>query len=185
MIPFPNISPEIFSFTLGGFEVALRWYALSYIAGFFCAFYIIRYFLKRESLWRFRTAPMDIDQIDSFITFLILGVIIGGRLGYVLFYNFPFYLENPFDIIRVWDGGMAFHGGFLGVVLAVYGFCKFNGIPLLSGADLIALSTPPGLMFGRIANFVNAGCRPMTCHLGCISRSSSANGVVGYLSIPA
>lgn len=156
MIPFPNISPEIFSVTIGGFEFALRWYAVSYIAGFILAVCIMRYFLKRNYLWKYRIAPMDIEQVDSFITYLILGVIIGGRLGYVLFYNFAFYLENPINILRVWDGGMAFHGGFLGVVLVVYGFCRFNGIPLLSGADLIAISTPPGLMLGRIANFVNA-----------------------------
>ena len=88
MIQFPNISPVIFSIAIGEFEFALRWYALSYIAGFIFAVYIMRFFLKREYLWKFRTAPMDIEQVDSFITYLILGVIIGGRLGYVLFYNF-------------------------------------------------------------------------------------------------
>ena len=142
MVPFPNISPEIFSFTVGGFEVALRWYALSYVVGFILALTVIRFFLKRESLWRYRTAPMDIEQADSFLTYLILGVIIGGRLGYVFFYNPKFYMENPEAILRVWDGGMAFHGGFIGVVIAVFGFCKYNGIPILSAADLIAISTP-------------------------------------------
>ena len=156
MVQFPNISPEIFSFSIGEFEFALRWYALSYIAGFIIAVYIMRFFLKRDYLWKYETAPMDIEQVDAFMTYLILGVIIGGRLGYVLFYNFAFYIENPLHIVRVWDGGMAFHGGFLGVVIAVYGFCRFNGIPLLSGSDLIAISTPPGLMLGRIANFINA-----------------------------
>ncbi len=156
MIPFPNISPEIFSFTVGDFEFALRWYAVSYILGFATAIYIMRFFLKRDYLWKFRTSPFEIDQVDSLITYLILGVIVGGRIGYVLFYNFEFYVNNPIDVIRVWDGGMSFHGGFLGVVFAVYGFCKFNGIPLLSAADLIAVSTPPGLFFGRLANFINA-----------------------------
>ena len=116
----------------------------------------MRFFLKRDHLWKFRTAPFDLDQVDSLITYLILGVIFGGRAGYVFFYNFQFYLENPVDILRVWDGGMSFHGGFLGVVIAAYFFCKFNGVPILSGADLIAISTPPGLFLGRVANFINA-----------------------------
>jgi len=123
MIPFPNISPEIFSFSIGGFELALRWYAISYILGFILAVIIMRFFLKRDHLWKFRTAPFDLDQVDSLITYLILGVIVGGRVGYVLFYNFQFYLENPVEILRVWDGGMSFHGIFLGVVIAGYFFC--------------------------------------------------------------
>jgi len=156
MIQFPNISPEIFSITFQGFEFSLRWYAVSYIAGFIAAIYVMRFFLKRDYLWRYRTAPMEVEQIDSFITYLILGVIIGGRVGYVLFYNLPFFLDNPVSIVRIWEGGMSFHGGFLGVVIAVYCFCKFNGIPVLSGSDLVAIASPPGLMFGRIANFINA-----------------------------
>ena len=157
---------------------------MAYIAGFIAAVYLMRFFLKRESLWRHRTAPMDIEQVDSFITYLILGVIVGGRLGYVLFYNFQFYIENPSDIIRVWDGGMAFHGGFLGVVIEVYGYCKFNGIPLLSCADLIAISTPPGLFFGRVANFINAELwgKPTDFTLGVIfpgARAQDCPGVLG------
>jgi phosphatidylglycerol:prolipoprotein diacylglycerol transferase len=107
-------------------------------------------------MWKFNTPPMEISQVDSFITVLILGVILGGRLGYVLFYNYDFYLQNPVDILKVWEGGMSFHGGFLGVVIAVLLYCRFNGIPVLSGGDLIAVATPPGLMFGRISNFINA-----------------------------
>lgn len=156
MIQFPNIAPEIFSITIYGFELSLRWYAVAYIVGFIVAIYLMRFFLKREYLWRYGIAPIEVEQVDSLITYLILGVIIGGRLGYVLFYNFTFFVDNPASIVRVWEGGMSFHGGFLGVVIAVYSFCKFNGVPLLSGADLIALATPPGLMFGRIANFINA-----------------------------
>ncbi len=155
MIPFPNVSPEIFSFSIAGFEVALRWYALSYIAGFVCAIYLMKYFTRRQHLWRFGTPPFELEQIDLIFTHLILGVIIGGRIGYVVFYNFDFYLNNPFDILKVWDGGMSFHGGFLGVVIAVFVFCKHNGIPVLSGADMVALASPPGLLFGRLANFIN------------------------------
>ena len=112
-------------------------------------------FIRREHLWDYGSAPMEVEQADTFLTYLILGVIVGGRLGYVLFYNFDYYLINPVDIIKVWDGGMAFHGGFLGVVFAVFFYCRHNGIRIWSGADLIALSTPPGLLFGRLANFIN------------------------------
>ncbi len=184
MIPFPNISPEIFSFNIGGFEVALRWYALSYILGFVLALYIMKYLLKRETLWRFKTPPMDLEQAESFLTYLIIGVIVGGRLGYVLFYNADYYFVNPGAILRVWDGGMSFHGGFLGVAIAVISFCKFNGIPLLSAADLIAISTPPGLLFGRIANFINAELwgKPTNFTLGVIfpgERAQDCPGVIG------
>lgn len=184
MIAFPNISPEIFSFNIAGFEVALRWYALSYIIGFILALYVMKFFLRKEHLWSYKTAPMDFEQADTFLTYLILGVILGGRLGYVLFYNPEFYMENPEAILRVWDGGMAFHGGFIGVVIAVLGFCKFNGIQLLSAADLIAVSTPPGLLLGRAANFINAELwgRPTDFSLGVIfpgERAQDCPEVVG------
>lgn len=155
MIPFPNISPEIISFSVGDFELALRWYAVAYIAGFICAAYLMKTVCKRKHFWRFRTPPLDLSQIDSLITYLIIGVILGGRLGYVLFYSFEYYASNPLDMLKVWEGGMSFHGGFLGVLLTVIFFYKFHGIPMASGADLIAYATPPGLFFGRIANFVN------------------------------
>ena len=119
MIIFPNISPEIISFSIGGFEVAIRWYAVSYIAGFIVATLIMRFFIHRNKLWRYNIAPMEPDQVDSLITYLIIGVILGGRLGYVVFYNFNFYVQNPLDILKVWEGGMSFHGGFLGVVVAL------------------------------------------------------------------
>ena len=156
MIPFPDISPEIFSIDIGGFEFALRWYAVSYIVGFICALLLMKYFLKREKLWLGSKPPMEPDLADVILTYLILGVIVGGRLGYVVFYNPEFYIENPTHIIRVWDGGMAFHGGFIGVVLSVIIYCKLNGLRLWSVADLIAISTPPGLFLGRVANFINS-----------------------------
>ncbi len=115
----------------------------------------MKFFLKKSELWLKNEAPLSCDQADTLLTYLILGVILGGRLGYVLFYNFGYYAANPFAIIRIWDGGMAFHGGFLGVCMAVFIYCKANSIPLWSGADLIAVSSPPGLLFGRLANFVN------------------------------
>ena len=156
MIPFPDISPEIFSINLFGFNLALRWYAVSYILGFFCAIKIMKLYIKRGDLWNRNGPPLTSEQAEALLTFLIIGVIVGGRLGYVLFYNFPYYAANPFDVLRVWDGGMAFHGGFIGVVVAVTLYCLVNNIPLWSGADLIAVSSPPGLFFGRLANFVNA-----------------------------
>lgn len=155
MIPFPNFSPEIVSFSIGGFEVALRWYAVSYIAGFVCAVYLMKNLTNRKHLWRFRTPPLEINQIDTLITYLIVGVILGGRIGYALFYNFEYFYSYPLDVLKVWQGGMSFHGGFLGVLLTVICFFKFHGIPLTTGADLIAFATPPGLFFGRIANFIN------------------------------
>ncbi len=170
MIPFPNFSPEIVSFTIGGYEVALRWYAVSYIAGFICASFLMKTVTKRKTLWRFKTPPLDLNQIDSLMTYLILGVIVGGRLGYVIFYNFEYYSTHPLEAIRIWEGGMSFHGGFLGVLITVVCFYRFHGIPIASGADLIAFATPPGLFFGRLANFVNGELwgRPTDSRFGVI-----------------
>ena len=156
MIPFPEISPDIFSFEVLGINIALRWYAVSYILGFFIALKIMKFFVVRTFLWIAEEPPFSTEQADSFLTHLILGVIIGGRLGYVLFYNFEYYALNPINIIRIWDGGMAFHGGFIGVVISVILFSRANNLSLWPTSDLIAVSTPPGLFFGRIANFINA-----------------------------
>ena len=116
----------------------------------------MRFFISKHSLWIYRTPPVERNQLDTLITYLILGVILGGRLGYVIFYNFGYYASNPIDILKVWDGGMSFHGGFLGVVAAAAMFGRFHGIPLLMLGDLLALATPPGLFLGRVANFINA-----------------------------
>lgn len=156
MIPFPNINPEIFSFDFLGLHFALRWYAVSYLLGFFFAIRLMKFFVKRNEVWILNRPPLTSNQADSLLTYLILGVILGGRLGYVLFYNFGYYASNPIAILRIWDGGMAFHGGFIGVCLAVFIYCRAQEIPLWSGADLIAVSSPPGLFFGRIANFINS-----------------------------
>ena len=116
----------------------------------------MRTFVRQQKLWQYNTPPLELGQVEALVTYLILGVIVGGRFGYVLFYNFDYFLYNPGDILRVWDGGMSFHGGFLGVIIAVIWFCRHNGIPLMSAADLIAVATPPGLLLGRVANFINA-----------------------------
>lgn len=184
MVPFPNISPEIFSFELFGINFALRWYAVSYIFGFICALKIMKVFVVKESLWAQEKPPISEDQADSFLTYLILGVIIGGRLGYVVFYNFEYYALNPLSILRIWDGGMAFHGGFLGVLIAIIFFCYANKLSLWSTADLIAVSTPPGLFFGRLANFINAELwgRPTEVHWGVIfpgDLAQQCDGIIG------
>ncbi len=184
MIPFPDISPEIFSIELFGINLALRWYAVSYILGFICALWLMKFFVLRKRLWVSETPPFSVDQADSFLTYLILGVIVGGRLGYVLFYNLEYYALNPFYILRIWDGGMAFHGGFIGVIIAVILFCRANRLLLWSTADLIALSTPPGLFFGRVANFINGELwgRPTEVYWGVIfpgGLAQKCDGVVG------
>lgn len=155
MIRFPDIDPEIFSISILGYELAVRWYALAYISGFLIAVFIMKVVLKKEYLWKNNEPPMEDRDVDSLISYLIVGVIFGGRLGYVLFYNFEYFLIQPLAILRVWDGGMSFHGGFLGVIVAALFFCIKNNIQILPAADLIATSTPPGLFLGRLSNFIN------------------------------
>lgn len=184
MIVFPNISPVIFSINLFGVEFALRWYAVAYIVGFICALQLMKFFVSRKLMWPSGGPPISYIQAESFLTYLILGVIVGGRLGYVVFYNFDYYLQSPTNILRIWDGGMSFHGGFLGVIIAVLIFSKLNKLRLWSTADLIAISTPPGLFFGRISNFINAELwgRPTTVPWGVIfpgELAQDCDGVIG------
>ena len=155
-LPFPEISPELISFPLFGMTFAIRWYALAYIAGILIGWRLVAQLLRRPALWPGDKAPMDHEQLEAFLTWAILGVIIGGRLGFVLFYNPSVYLADPLAVLRLWDGGMAFHGGLLGVVVAAILFARRHGVPMGSLADALALATPPGLFLGRIANFINA-----------------------------
>ena len=156
MILFPDISPNIFSITILGIEFALRWYAMAYIAGILIGWRLALISLQKPALWPDKGAPMTPPQWEDMITWIIIGVIIGGRLGYVLFYQPAYFAKNPDSIIQVWQGGMAFHGGFLGVVTAVFIYCKRHRLPLASTADLLALCSPAGLLLGRCANFINA-----------------------------
>jgi phosphatidylglycerol:prolipoprotein diacylglycerol transferase len=156
LIPFPNISPEIFSITVFGFELALRWYALAYIAGILIGWRLVVMTVKTSRLWVNNQPVMTPTQIEDLLTWVILGVIFGGRLGYVLFYQPSYYLQNPSEILYVWQGGMAFHGGLLGVIVAGLVFTTRYKIPKLSAADVMALGVPPGLLLGRMANFINA-----------------------------
>jgi len=156
MILFPEISPEIFSVDIGGFEFALRWYALSYIIGIFLGWRLAVLATRRADLWPRNQSPLEPVQAEDLMTWIVFGVILGGRLGYVIFYEPSKYIGDPVSILKVWQGGMSFHGGFLGVVLTAYLFFKRNLVPYASGADLLALCTPIGLLLGRIANFINA-----------------------------
>ncbi len=155
-LPFPDISPEIFSISIFGFELALRWYALAYIVGIIIGWRMVVMALKAPRLWPGNTAPLTPGQTEDMLTWIILGVLLGGRIGYVLFYQPGAYLDDPLSIIAIWEGGMSFHGGMLGVILAFWLYSRRHKLPLLNTADAVALGVPPGLLLGRIANFINA-----------------------------
>jgi phosphatidylglycerol---prolipoprotein diacylglyceryl transferase len=144
-ILFPAIDPV--AVQLG--PIVIRWYALAYIVGLVGGWQFIKYLAKKF--------PGDISEeaVDDFLFWATIGVVIGGRLGYVLFYNFDYYMSDPIAILQVWKGGMSFHGGFLGVVTATYLFCKKHKLPVWTFGDIVACGAPIGLFFGRIANFVN------------------------------
>lgn len=156
MIPFPDIAPEIFSVSLFGFDLALRWYALAYIAGIIIGWRLAVMTVKSPRLWPNQTPVMTPAQIEDMLTWLILGVLLGGRLGYVLFYQPQVYLQDPLSILAIWEGGMAFHGGLLGVILAAWLYTRSKGLNRFSVGDLIVLGVPPGILLGRFANFINA-----------------------------
>ena len=152
---YPEIDPIIFSFSIGNLELALRWYALSYILGILVAWKLMQNLSKYSSLWPNSLAPIRPSAVEDLMTYMILGIILGGRIGYVVFYQPGYYLYNPEDILKVWNGGMSFHGGFLGVVFGALLYGKKKKSNLLSLGDLIAIASPPGLFFGRLANFIN------------------------------
>ena len=155
-LPFPNIDPVLWSIDIGGFTLAIRWYALAYIAGFLLAWWWANRAIRNAQLWVNDTAPMTLKHAEDFLTWAIVGVIIGGRLGWVLFYSQGAWLDDSTMIYKVWEGGMSFHGGFLGVVVVAILFARKYGIPVLSLADILALGVPIGLGLGRLANFINA-----------------------------
>lgn len=156
MIIFPDISPEIFTISIGEFEFALRWYAMAYIVGIVLAWRISVAAVRRPQLWPNDAAPLAPEKIEDLVSWLVLGIILGGRLGYALFYQPAYYLDNPFQVLRIWDGGMSFHGGLIGVILAAYLYFRKWNVPILSGSDMIAMGVPVGLLLGRVANFINA-----------------------------
>lgn len=156
MLSFPNISPEIFSVTLFGVEFALRWYALAYIVGILLGWRLVVGAARTPGLWRNDHPVMTPGKIEDLLFWVILGVILGGRLGYVVFYQFSYYSANPLRVLQLWEGGMSFHGGAIGVILAAFFFTKRYKLETLSVGDLVALGLAPGLFLGRIANFINA-----------------------------
>lgn len=146
MLSYPQIDPILVQFG----PLAVRWYGLMYLLGFLCGYWIIR------RLAVLRQLPLDAEGISDLLFYAVIGVILGGRLGYVLFYNPGFYLEHPQQIVAIWEGGMSFHGGFLGVFLVILFFCRKRNLPLLLTADIVATAATLGLGFGRIGNFINA-----------------------------
>ena len=141
-----NLSPV--ALDLGFFE--LRWYSLAYLAGIFIGYWYLLKLLKQPG------APMARRHADDLVFYASLGIILGGRIGYVLFYNLGYYLDNPVDILKLWDGGMSFHGGVIGTTLGILYLARKNKLPWLRLHDYVACCVPFGLFFGRLANFVNA-----------------------------
>tara|TARA_B100001113_G_scaffold125704_1_gene102611 strand:+ start:22 stop:909 length:888 start_codon:yes stop_codon:yes gene_type:complete len=156
MIPFPEgIRPDIFTISLGSFTFTLYWYAVAYILGIVACWRLAASALKQNELWQKNTPPLNPIKLEDLMSYCVLGIIIGGRLGFVIFYNPEYYLKNLLEVFYVWQGGMSFHGGLIGVATASCLFFRKNSVPLRSGADLLALGTPIGLGLGRVANFVN------------------------------
>lgn len=154
-ISLPSINPEIFAIELGNFRFALRWYAMAYIVGFLIAWLWTVSLMRRPHLWPEQNPPMRSEEPEKLLSWVIVGVVLGGRLGYALFYNPAHYIDNPLDLLMVWRGGMSFHGACIGLVTATYLFCRSSGAPILSVSDVIAMTVTPGLFLGRLANFVN------------------------------
>lgn len=168
-MPFPNIDPVALSFG----PIMIRWYALAYLAGILFAWGYGRHLVLQTQLWGKAQPPFTPTQLIDFIFWAVLGVILGGRIGYVLFYDIllsvglnwqsgfgaifagSYFLQNPIDIPQVWQGGMSFHGGLFGLVIAIWFFARHIGSNVLSAIDLLALISPFGLLFGRVANFIN------------------------------
>jgi phosphatidylglycerol:prolipoprotein diacylglycerol transferase len=150
-ISFPEFDPVAFS--IGWFVI--RWYALAYIGGIVLGWIYARSLVKKQRLWG-GPVPITLVQLDDFILWVTIGIIVGGRTGYVLFYNPAFFIQHPAEIFQLWNGGMSFHGGFLGCVAAVMLFARKNGISILSLGDITTAVGPIGLFLGRLANFINS-----------------------------
>jgi phosphatidylglycerol:prolipoprotein diacylglycerol transferase len=150
VLPFPAFDPVLIS--VG--PVAIRWYALAYIVGILGGWFYARAIVRSQKLWG-GPAPLTVVDFDDFVLWVTLGVILGGRIGYVLFYNAAYFADHPLEILQLWKGGMSFHGGFLGCVLAVVLFARHRRISMLALGDITCAAAPIGLFLGRIANFIN------------------------------
>lgn len=151
-IPFPDIDPN--AIAIG--PVAIKWYGMSYLAGLVLGWLYIRRLISQPKLWAGNTPPFDLGKVDDLLLYITLGVILGGRLGYILLYEPSTYLADPLQVFAVWKGGMSFHGAVGGVILAGWLFARRNGVNFLSAMDLCTAAVPIGLFFGRLANFANA-----------------------------
>ena len=150
LLPYPAINPVLIH--LG--PLAVRWYALAYIVGILAGWVYARAIIASKRLWG-GPAPLTVVDFDDFVIWITLGIILGGRIGYVLFYNLPLFAAHPVQIFELWNGGMSFHGGFLGCMVAIILFALKRKIPILSLGDVTTAVTPIGLFLGRIANFIN------------------------------
>jgi len=151
LLAFPDIDPVAFS--IG--PIVVRWYALAYIAGLVFAVWYMKRLVEDPKLWDGVKPTLTGPQVDDMFVWITLGVVLGGRIGYVIFYDPLHFLSHPMDALRLWEGGMSFHGGFLGVVVALYLYGRRVGAPVDKLLDLGAASTPVGLGLGRLANFIN------------------------------
>lgn len=152
VLPYPAIDPV--ALQLGPF--AVKWYGLAYVAGLLLGWLYLKQLLSRGHLWPAGRAPLSPLVADDLFIWVALGVVIGGRLGHVLLYEPHYFLTHPLEILKVWNGGMAFHGGLLGTIVAMWLFARRTGVNALTIMDLVAASVPFGLFFGRLANFINA-----------------------------
>ena len=151
IMPFPDIDPIAFS--IG--PLAIHWYGLAYVAGILLGWAYARRLAANDSLWPGNVSPISRTQLDDFIVWAALGVVLGGRLGYIFFYDLPAVMRSPVRALEIWNGGMSFHGGLTGTTIAMILFARRNRIPIWSLFDIVATVVPCGLFFGRIANFVN------------------------------
>ena len=144
-----NLDPVLFDF---GF-IAIRWYSLAYIGGILAGWWLGKKLINK----RFKSIgqQFSLKEFDDLITYLIISMIVGGRLGYIIFYNLGYYISNPLDILKIWEGGMSFHGALIGIIIGTYLFSERKKISCLFLLDIIACVSPIGLFFGRIANFIN------------------------------
>ena len=145
MLDFPNINPIAIDLGI----IKIRWYAISYICGILLSWFLILKIIKIKNV------KVSDKSVSDLISNCMIGIIVGGRFGYVIFYNPEYYLNNLLEVFKIWNGGMSFHGGFIGVVIAVIYTCKSYKIPMMTFSDLISIVSPIGIFFGRIANFIN------------------------------
>jgi phosphatidylglycerol---prolipoprotein diacylglyceryl transferase len=151
VIPYPVVDPV--ALQIG--PLAIKWYGLAYIAGLLLGWLYIKRLLAEPQLWAGNQSPLSATKVDDLLIYMTVGVLLGGRLGYVLFYEPRYFLTHPLSIPAVWMGGMAFHGGLLGSILAIVYFARRNKADVWSMLDVCAAATPIGLFFGRLANFIN------------------------------